>query len=70
MTGAIGRVKNGAIQLSEQVNWVDGQSVLVIALPDRPVTNEAPPDELLAEDAKEFATRRDAISDINRDELA
>jgi hypothetical protein len=70
MTGAIGRVKNGAIQLSEQVAWADGQSVLVIALPDRPTTGEVPPDDLLAEDAKEFAPRHNSISEINRDQLA
>jgi hypothetical protein len=70
MTGAIGHVENGAIQLSERVDWSDGQQVLVIALPARPLAAEAPPDNLLEEDAQEFSVRREAISDINRDELA
>jgi len=47
------------------VDWFDGQEVLVIALPARPVAVEAPPDDLLEEDAVEFAVRRDALSDIN-----
>jgi hypothetical protein len=69
MTGAIGHVENGAIQMSEQVDWSDGQRVLVIALPARPAGAEAPPGDLLEEDAQEFAVRRDAIADINRNEL-
>ena len=47
MTGVIGHVENGAIHLSEQVDWSDGQRALVIALPVRPVGVEAPPDDLL-----------------------
>jgi hypothetical protein len=69
MTGAIGHVENGTIHLSEQVDWSGGQRVLVIALPARRVGAEAPPDDLLEEDAQEFSVRRDAIADINRDEL-
>jgi hypothetical protein len=69
MIGAIGHVENGTIRLSERVDWSDGQDVLVIALPTRPVTMVAPPEDLLEADACEFAVRRDALSDINRSEL-
>ena len=37
--------------------------------PARAVTMEAPPDDLLEEDAVEFAVRRDTLSEINQSEL-
>ena len=42
----------------------------MIALPARPARGEAPPTELLEEDAREFAVRRGTIADLNRRELA
>lgn len=69
MIGAIGHVENGTIRLSKVVDWAEGQEVLVFALPARLVQTEAPPDELLEEDAREFAVRPDALSDISRREL-
>jgi hypothetical protein len=70
MIRAIGHVENGAIRMNERLEWSDGQKVLVIALPANSVVAEAPPDDLLEEDAREFAVRGDAIADINRGELA
>ena len=69
MNQAIGHFENGAIRLNERVEWTDGQRVLVIALPATSLASESPPAELLDEDAREFAVRREAISNINRGEL-
>jgi hypothetical protein len=70
MTGVIGHVENGTVRLTQSVDWSEGQEVLVIALPARPVQGEAPPTELLEEDAREFAVRRETLGDVNRRELA
>ena len=70
MLRAIGHVENGAIRMNERLEWSEGQQVLVIALPANSVGGDAPPDELLEEDAREFAMRTDAIADINRGELS
>ena len=63
-------MENGAIRMNERLEWSEGQKVLVIALPANSVGGEAPPVELLEEDAREFAMRADAIADINRGELS
>jgi hypothetical protein len=65
----IGQVSNGVIQLDEPGSWVEGQRVLVIALPAEAEASAPPPDDLLDEDAREFAPRRDRISVVNRSEL-
>ena len=70
MTSVIGHVENGTVRLSESVAWSEGQEVLVIMLPERPIQREAPPTELLEEDAREFAVRRDTVREVNRRELA
>jgi hypothetical protein len=69
MLGAIGHVENGTIQLSERVDWSEGQRVLVIALPPSSSALEAPPAHLLEEDAREFAVRGETLNEINRSEL-
>jgi hypothetical protein len=70
MNGVIGHVRNGAVRLDTGVDWSEGQEVLVIAIPARIVTAEAPPAELLEEDAREFAVRPGTLGDVNRRELA
>ena len=70
MTSAIGHIENGRVRLDENVDWSEGQEVLVIPLSATATDRQAPPPELLEEDAREFATRPEAISDINRRELA
>ena len=70
MTSVIGRVENGTVRLSESVGWSEGQEVLVIMLRERPIQGDAPPAELLEEDAREFAVRPDTLREVNRRELA
>ena len=69
MLGAIGHVEDGIVQLSEHTDWSNGQRVLVIALPASSVEREAPPTQLLEEDAREFAVRGESLNGINRNEL-
>jgi hypothetical protein len=47
----------------------EGQQVLVIAVAPQTTEGEAPPTELLEEDAREFAIRSDTLADVNRREL-
>ena len=63
----IGRVENGQIQIGA-IGWPNGQRVLVIAIPT-PHATEAPPTQLLEEDAREFARRPDSLVDLNGPEL-
>jgi hypothetical protein len=70
MTSATGHIENGEVHLDQSVDWAEGQEVLVIPLPAAAAEREAPPLELLEEDAREFATRPEATADINRRELA
>lgn len=65
----VGQVSNGVIRLSKPGPWAEGQRVLVIALPPDAQVSAPPPDDLLDEDAREFAPRRDRISSVNRREL-
>jgi hypothetical protein len=69
MSTAIGHIENGTVRLDQSVDWAEGQEVLVIPLPAA-ADRQAPPLELLEEDAREFATRPEALADINRRELA
>jgi hypothetical protein len=70
MTSAVGHIENGTVRLDQSVDWSEGQEVLVIALPVAMTDRLAPPPELLEEDAREFATRPEAIAAVNRRELA
>lgn len=70
MNAMTGTMESGAVRLERPVGWADGQRVLVIALPaDEALGLEAPPLELLEEDARELGPRRDALANVNRDEL-
>jgi len=70
MTSANGHIENGTVHLDQSVDWSEGQEVLVILLPAAAARLQAPPPELLQEDAREFATRPEAIANVNRRELA
>jgi hypothetical protein len=70
MASANGHIENGTVHLDQSVDWSEGQKVLVILLPAAAARLQAPPPELLQEDAREFATRPDAIANVNRRELA
>ncbi len=67
---ATGRVEGGAVRFEEPADWAEGQRVLIIALPPgEAFSTEAPPVDLLEEDAREFAPRPDLLAAMNRDEL-
>jgi hypothetical protein len=68
MNGVMGRVENGQIRLGQTIDWSNGQRVLVIAIPALHTT-DAPPPQLLEEDAREFARRPDSLDDVNGPEL-
>ena len=66
----IGKLEHGVIRLERSTSWPEGQRVVVIALPTEDLPcRPAPPPELLAEDAREFAPRPDALARANRGEL-
>jgi hypothetical protein len=69
MSSAIGHLENGIVRLDEPTPWSNGQTVIVVALPLENIGTEEPPPELLEEDAREFAVRREVLADINRREL-
>jgi predicted DNA-binding antitoxin AbrB/MazE fold protein len=69
MSSAMGHIENGVVRLDQNVDWSEGQEVLVIALPADATDRQPPPLELLEEDAREFATRPEIIASIGRREL-
>lgn len=69
MVARIGHVEDGVVRLDGSTTWKTGQAVLVIPIQALPAAGEAPPAELLAEDAAEFAPRRDALRAANETEL-
>jgi hypothetical protein len=67
---AIGRVEGGAVRFEVPPDWAEGQRVLIIAIPPSEVVGmDAPPADLLDEDAREFAPRPDVLASVNRNEL-
>lgn len=71
VNAVLAKVEGGAIRLEQGANWADGQRVLVIALlADESIATEAPPAELLEEDAQELAPRREVLASVNERELA
>jgi hypothetical protein len=70
MHGVEGTVEGGTVRLAEKTEWPEGQRVLVIALPaDAPLGLPAPPADLLEEDARDLAPRREVLHRLNEDEL-
>jgi hypothetical protein len=69
MTSVLGHLEDGTVRLNESVDWAEGQEVLVIALPGHLAESPETPAELLEEDAREFAPRRETLSGVNRREL-
>lgn len=65
----VGHLEDGVVRLSAPAQWKDGQIVLVIPLAALPASEEAPPADLLEEDAAEFAPRRDALRTASEDDL-
>jgi predicted DNA-binding antitoxin AbrB/MazE fold protein len=71
MHTVVGMVENGTIRLEQPTTLKEGQRVLVIALiSDEAFGATAPPAELLEEDARELAPRRDALARANQGELS
>ena len=68
MNSMIGRVENGQIRVGQAISWSNGQRVLVIPIPTLDAT-EAPPTQLLEEDAREFARRPDSLVDVDGPDL-
>jgi hypothetical protein len=62
-------VEGGVVRLDGSTTWKTGQAVLVIPIEELPVAGDLPPAELLAEDASEFAPRRDALRAANDPDL-
>jgi hypothetical protein len=69
MVARIFYVEDGMVRLDGDTTWKTGQAVLVIPLAAVPKGEAAPPADLLAEDAAEFAPRRDAMQAANENEL-
>lgn len=69
MIARIGHVEGAVVRLDEGATWTTGQTVLVIPIDARPGGGVMPPDDLLAEDASEFAPRRDALRAANEPEF-
>ena len=62
MNAVAGRFEEGGVRLDQPSGWPEGQRVLVIALPaDEMIHAGAPPADLLEEDARDLAPRRDAL---------
>jgi hypothetical protein len=65
----VGHLEDGVVRLSAPAQWQDGQIVLVIPLAALPAGDDAPPPDLLEQDAAELAPRRDALRNASEDDL-